>query len=162
MHIEKPGPSQISVWDFPRPPRVEAVDRPVRVEYGGVIIAASGKALRVCETASPPTYYIPPADVAMDYLQPATGGSLCEWKGAARYWDVLVGKQRAERAAWSYPQPTPAFAAIQGYLAFYAGKMSACFIGTEKVQPQAGPFYGGWITAELTGPFKGEPGTEHW
>ena len=162
MQIEKPGPGQMSVWDFPRPPRVERVDRPVRVEFSGFLIAKSENALRVCETASPPTYYIPPTDVATAYLQQASGESLCEWKGAARYWDLVVEGQRVVRAAWYYPQPTPAFAAIGNYLAFYAGKMTACYVGTEQVRPQAGPFYGGWITGELTGPFKGEPGTEHW
>ena len=162
MQIEKPGPGQLSVWNFPRPPRVELVDQPVRVEFAGVVVAASTAALRVCETASPPTYYIPPADVVMAYLQPAAGESLCEWKGAARYWDVVVGQQRAERAAWSYPEPTPAFAAIHGFLAFYAGKLSACYVGEEKVRPQEGEFYGGWITADLAGPFKGAPGTLDW
>lgn len=160
--IEHPGPGQESVWDYPRPPRVEAVGKPVRVEFGGVILAQTTRACRVLETASPPVFYIPPEDVRMDLLRPSPGTTLCEWKGLARYWSVHVGDRVAPRAAWSYPDPDPAYRHIQDYLAFYPSKMDACIVGEEPVRAQAGDFYGGWITAEIVGPFKGEPGTEGW
>ncbi|HSO08015.1 MAG TPA: DUF427 domain-containing protein [Pelomicrobium sp.] len=156
------GPGQESVWDYPRPPRLERVERRVRVVFNGLTIAETTSAWRVLETSSPPTYYIPPEDVEPASLEPAAGQSLCEWKGVARYFDVVVGGRRAERAAWAYPEPTPAFRDIAGHVAFYAGPMDACYVGDEKVRPQPGRFYGGWITGEVVGPFKGEPGTESW
>lgn len=153
----EPGPGQESVWDYPRPPRVEEVDREVRVVFNGVTIAQTRAARRVLETSHPPVYYIPPEDVRREYLEPAAGGSFCEWKGRARYWTVAVGGCRAERAAWSYPDPSPGFGAIKDYLAFYAGPMDACTVGGEPVEPQPGGFYGGWITPDVVGPFKGGP-----
>ncbi|MCC2112757.1 MAG: DUF427 domain-containing protein, partial [Hyphomicrobiales bacterium] len=116
----------------------------------------------VLETSHPPVYYIPPEDVAMDYLQPAAGGSWCEWKGRAAYFTLRVGDKTAERVAWSYPNPTPSFAPIQNYLAFYAAPMDACLIDGERVTPQPGGFYGGWITRDVVGPFKGVPGSTGW
>jgi uncharacterized protein (DUF427 family) len=159
---EPPMPGQVSVWDFPRPPRVEPVPQRVRVEFGGVVIADSTAALRVCETASPPCYYLPPADVRMDCLVPGQRGSYCEWKGMARYWTVRAAERVARDAAWSYPRPAAGFEAIRDHIAFYVRPMDACWVGEHRVEPQPGRFYGGWITPELVGPFKGEPGTEGW
>jgi uncharacterized protein (DUF427 family) len=116
----------------------------------------------VLETSHPPTYYLPPEDIRLEYLSPAAGSSLCEWKGAARYYTLEVGGRRVERVAWSYPQLTPAFAAIKDYVAFYAAPMDACLVDGERVVPQPGDFYGGWITSDIVGPFKGEPGTRGW
>lgn len=152
----------MSVWDFPRPPRVEAVALRVRIALGGQTVADTLRALRVCETASPPTYYLPIADIAPDALISAPGTSWCEWKGRAVYWSVRGGGREAPRAAWSYPEPSPAFAALRDHVAFYAGPMDGCWVGDERVTPQPGGFYGGWVTADLVGPFKGEPGTGHW
>jgi len=152
----------VSVWDFPRPPRLEQVARPVRVEFGGQVIAATTRALRVCETASPPTYYLPREDVELGVLTEAPGGSFCEWKGIATYWTVRAGSHEAPSAAWSYRSPSPRFALLRDHLAFYPGRMDACYVGDARVLPQPGGFYGGWITPDVTGPFKGEPGTGHW
>ena len=157
-----PAPGQESVWDYPRPPRVEAVTKRIRIELAGVVIVDTERALRVLETANPPTYYLPQPDVRMDLLEPSTHRSVCEWKGQARYWSVRLGERVVTDAAWSYPEPTPAFAAIRDHLAFYAGKMDACYVGDARVTPQPGAFYGGWITPDVVGPFKGEPGTLHW
>jgi uncharacterized protein (DUF427 family) len=161
-HRVPPGPGQVSVWDFPRPPRVEPVPHRVRVEFGGVVIADTTAALRVCETASPPCYYLPPGDVRTEYLESSPRSSFCEWKGIARYWTVRVADCTARDAAWSYPAPTEGFEAIRDHLAFYAGPMDGCWVGEHRVEPQPGRFYGGWITPELVGPFKGEPGTQGW
>lgn len=160
--VERPGPGRESVWDYPRPPRLERVPEPVRVEFAGVEVARSERALRVCETASPPAYYLPPQDVRRDLLEPAAGRSFCEWKGAARYWTLRAGGRASEKAAWSYPEPEPEFAALRDHLAFFAGRVDACFVGDERVTPQPGGFYGGWVTSRVVGPFKGEPGTEGW
>jgi uncharacterized protein (DUF427 family) len=138
------------------------VSKRVRVEFGGIVLADTVRALRVLETASPPAYYLPPEDVQMEYLEQTGRRTFCEWKGAARYWAVRVGERVARDAAWSYPEPKEGYEAIRDYLAFYAGKMDACFVGEDRVTPQPGRFYGGWITPELVGPFKGEPGTELW
>ena len=161
-NIVVPGPGQESVWDYPRPPRVEPVPHRVRVEFGGIVLADSTAALRVCETSSPPAYYIPPADVEMSCLEPSARTSFCEWKGLASYWSVRVGDRVAKDAAWSYPDPDPGYEAIRDYLAFYPRRMSACYVGEHRVQPQPGLYYGGWVTPELVGPFKGAPGTEAW
>jgi uncharacterized protein (DUF427 family) len=155
------GRPRESVWDYPRPPRVEAVDRAVRVELGGAPVAASARALRVCETAGPPVVYLPRADVSPAALQASPGSTFCEWKGSATYFDVHAGGRRAERAAWTYEDPSPAFAELCGHIAFYPGRVE-CYLDDERVLPQPGQFYGGWITAEITGPFKGEPGSEGW
>lgn len=157
-----PGPGRESVWDYPRPPRLEPVRERVSVEFAGVLLADSTRALRVCETASPPTYYVPPEDARLDLLVPVPGSTLCEWKGRARYFSARVGDQIAERAAWSYPQPFAGFAALASHLAFFPSRVDACRVGGETVRPQPGGYYGGWITRNLVGPFKGEPGTESW
>lgn len=155
-------PGEESVWDYPRPPRLEPVEARITVTFGGEVVADTTRAWRTLETSHPPTYYLPPDDVRSEYLRPATGTSFCEWKGVARYWTVAVGGRSAERAAWSYPSPTAAFAPIRDHVAFYAGPMDRCTVGGEPVTPQPGGFYGGWITPEIRGPFKGGPGTMGW
>ncbi len=160
--IVPPGPGQVSVWDFPRPPRVEPVPAGVRVELGNRVIAQTTRALRVCETASPPTYYMPAEDVAPGVLEPSRRTSYCEWKGAARYWNARAGDRTVPDAAWSYPSPEPSFEMLRDWIAFYPARVDACWVGDDRVTPQPGGFFGGWNTPELTGPFKGEPGTEGW
>jgi uncharacterized protein (DUF427 family) len=157
-----PGPGQESVWDYPRPPRVEREKSRIRVEFGSVVIADSNNTYRVLETASPPVYYIPLVDIRMKYLEPSAKSTLCEWKGKAKHWSVRVGKKHSENAAWSYPEPWEGFEFITDHIAFNAGKMDACYVGNKKVLPQPGNYYGGWITSAVVGPFKGEPGTEGW
>lgn len=159
---EPVGPGQESVWDYPRPPRLEQSDQRIQVIINGITLADSHHCWRVLETSHPPVYYIPPADIAMQYLQPTTQQSWCEWKGSAGYYDVNVGNRQVSNAGWFYPNPTPAFAPIRHYVAFYASKMDACYVGEELVQAQAGDFYGGWITRAIVGPFKGAPGTRGW
>jgi uncharacterized protein (DUF427 family) len=155
-------PGQESVWDYPRPPRLERSTRRVRVELDGTVIADSVRALRVLETSHPPTYYAHPDDLVWDLVEPAAArGSWCEWKGQATYWTVQVGDLRVEAGAWSYPQPTPDFAAIADHVAFYPA-LFACHLDDELVIPQPGGFYGGWVTNDLAGPFKGDPGTLGW
>ncbi len=158
----EPGPGQESVWDYPRPPRLEATNRQIRIVFRGLEIVNTHRAYRVLETSHPPVYYLPPADIQMQYLSPTTRRSVCEWKGQATYYTLSVGEARVVDVAWSYPHPTPAFAAIAGYLAFYARPMDACYVDAERVTPQPGEFYGGWITSEIVGPFKGSPGTWGW
>lgn len=157
----RPEPGQESVWDYPRPPRLEATPRHIQIIFNGVVIAETRRAFRVLETSHPPVYYLPPEDIHMEYLSAATGSTFCEWKGTARYYDLAVNGQRVERVGWSYPHPTPSFAAIKDFIAFYAGPM-VCLVDGERVRPQPGDFYGGWITADIVGPFKGEPGTRGW
>ncbi len=158
---ETPRAGQESVWDYPRPPRLEPVPRRVIVRTGDIGLADTTGAFRVCETASPPTFYLPPDDVATELLEPAPGSSLCEWKGEARYWTILLPGQRLEAVAWSYPDPFEEFAPLAGYLSFYPARVQ-CSVGGEPVTPQPGGFYGGWVTPELVGPFKGEPGSQGW
>ncbi len=160
--IVRPSPGQESVWDYPRPPRVEPEQRRLQVEFGGVVIAESRRGLRVLETSGPPVFYLPSADVRTELLEPSVETALCEWKGTARYWTLRVADRVAENAAWSYPTPEPEFAAIRDHLAFFAGRVDACSVGDAPVVPQPGGYYGGWITPEITGPFKGEPGSERW
>jgi uncharacterized protein (DUF427 family) len=157
-----PQPGQESVWDYPRPPRLEPTTKRIQIIFNGVTVANTGRALRVLETSHPPVYYIPPDDIVMEYLRRADGSSFCEYKGAARYWTLVVGDRTVPNVAWSYPNPTPDFIPIRDYLAFYAAPMDACLVDGERVVPQPGGFYGGWITADIVGPFKGEPGTRGW
>ncbi|ANM31607.1 hypothetical protein ABI59_21655 [Acidobacteria bacterium Mor1] len=151
-----------SVWDYPRPPRLEPTGRRLRIEFNGVLLLDTARAYRVLETSHPPAYYVPPEDVRMEYLTESPSSSYCEFKGLARYFDVTVDGRTAGHAAWAYPEPTRGFEAMAGYLSFYAGKMDACFVDDERVKPQEGDFYGGWITEDLRGPFKGGPGTLGW
>ena len=164
MSIQRvePGPGQESVWDYPRPPRLESCAKTIKVIVAGQLIAETQQSYRVLETSHPPVYYLPPNDVRTELLQHGEGASWCEWKGNACYFDLVVGDRRIAKAAWSYPSPSRAFAAIKDYLAFYPHPMDACWVGQEQVRPQAGGFYGGWITSDIVGPFKGEPGTRGW
>lgn len=151
-----------SVWDYPRPPRLEPVADHIRIIVGGTVVADSSRAYRVLETSHPPTYYLPPDDVRLDLLSPGRGRSVCEWKGAATYHTLTVGDRRIEDVAWSYASPEAAFRRIADHLAFYAARVDEAWVGDERVVAQAGGFYGGWITSWVTGPFKGEPGTGGW
>jgi uncharacterized protein (DUF427 family) len=158
----EPGPGQESVWDYPRPPRIEAVEDPIKVVFNGKVIADTRHALRVLETSHPPVYYIPLADIQQGVLDATPRRSFCEFKGQAAYWTVQVGDRLANHAAWSYPHPNDDFAALQDHVAFYASKMDECTVDGERVQAQAGDFYGGWITSNIVGPFKGGSGTSGW
>ena len=151
-----------SVWDYPRPPRVEPCTSVIEVVLGGEVVARTGSSLRVLETSHPPTYYLPVSAFVEGSLRPAAGTSFCEWKGTAAYLDVVGGDKVAERAAWYYPHPTEPFAALVDHVAVYAGRMDRCTVDGEVVTPQPGGFYGGWITSRVVGPFKGEPGTQSW
>ena len=156
------GPGQESVWDYPRPPSAEVGSRHVVVELGGRVVADTVRAIRVCETSHPPVYYVPREDVADGVLEPADGGSWCEWKGEATYWDAVVDGRRVRAVGWSYEDPSPGFEQLRGAVAFYPGRVDRATVDGEQVRPQAGGFYGGWITDEVVGPFKGEPGTSGW
>ena len=151
-----------SVWDYPRPPAVAPDARRVRVEFAGVVIADTQRAIRILETSHPPSFYIPPQDIRMDLLSREDHHSFCEWKGQADYWTINIHGQISENAGWSYPKPVARYASIANHIAFYASRVHACFVGDEKVKPQSGNFYGGWITSDIKGPFKGEPGTQGW
>jgi uncharacterized protein (DUF427 family) len=157
-----PGPGQESVWDYPRPPRLEPVAAVVEVTFAGVVVAHTDRALRVLETSHPPVYYLPVADFGRGRLRPAAGRSFCEWKGTASYFDVVVGSHVAEAAAWGYPEPTAAFSDLLDHVAVYPAPMDRCTVDGEVVVAQPGAFYGGWITSTVVGPFKGEPGSEFW
>ena len=158
---QTPGPGQESVWDYPRPPAIVPDTREVIVSLGGTRIARTTSALRVLETASPPTFYIPRAHVEAAFLTKATGNSFCEWKGSATYWDARCDNAHQRHIAWSYEAPFPAFSRLAGYLAFYPAR-ATCLVDGETVRPQAGGFYGGWITGDIVGPFKGQSGTGGW
>lgn len=157
-----PAPGQESVWDYPRPPRIEASSKHIRVIFNGVVIADTHKAQRVLETSHPPVYYIPPQDIRTEFLKSTSRQTFCEFKGGARYYTISVAGKRIENAAWYYPDPERRYKAIQNHVAFYPSLMDACFVDGEQVTPQAGDFYGGWITKEIVGPFKGEQGTGGW
>jgi len=155
-------PGEESVWDYPRPPRLEPVRQRLRVVLGGAVIAETEAGFRVLETSHPPTYYLPPGAIAAGVLANPRRGGICEWKGQALLFDVKDGDRAIPAAAWTYPDPTADFRAIAAYVAFYAGPMEACFVGPDRVTPQPGTFYGGWITPGIVGPFKGGPGTMGW
>lgn len=151
-----------SVWDYPRPPRVESSGRRVRVVVEGTIVADSTRALRVLETSHPPGWYIPRDDVRMDLLRPTSRQTACEFKGQASYFHLGAGGRERREAAWTYEHPLPGFEAIAGHIAFYPGRVDEAWVDGERVMPQAGDFYGGWITSDVSGPFKGGPGTRGW
>lgn len=155
LHPQKPQAGQESVWDYPRPPRVEPSSKDVRVEFNGEVIAQTNRAIRILETSHPPVYYIPAEDVKCEFLAPMPQRTYCEFKGAASYWTLTVGDRVSQNAAWSYTNPAKGFEAIKNYIAFYPGRVDICMVNGEKVKPQAGDFYGGWITSEIVGPFKG-------
>ena len=150
-----------NVQSFPRPPALELVPHRIIIRLGGGLVADTTRALRVLETHHAPTYYLPPEDITAT-LRPYHGSSFCEWKGVARYFDVLSGDKIAHRAAWAYDRPTSGFTALAGYLAIYAGMMDEAWVGNLRVIPQPGDFYGGWVTPNLDGQIKGAPGTNHW
>lgn len=155
----KPETGQESVWDYPRPPALVECSRRIRVESADGLIASTNRSLRMLETASPPTFYLPPCSVDQSSLIAVNGTSFCEWKGAAKYFALRSDPETP--VAWCYPEPMPTFQGIRDYLGFYPGRVS-CFVDDERVQAQAGNFYGGWITADIVGPFKGDPGTQGW
>ncbi len=157
-----PGPGQESVWDYPRPPRLERTARRLRVVFAGRTIVDTTAGWRVLETSHPPVYYVPPADTDSSVLVPAAGSSFCEFKGRAAYYDLVAGERVSQQAAWGYPAPSRAFVAIAHHVAFYASRVDECYVDDERVAPQAGDFYGGWITHEIVGPFKGAAGTWGW
>lgn len=156
------APGQESVWAYPRPAVAEPCARRIRIEHGGVTVADSVRTVRTLETSHPPSYYIPPEDVTPGLLRPNPRRSWCEWKGQAVYFDLVAGGTVLPAVAWAYPDPTPTFAALRGHVAFYAGPLDACFVDGERVTPQPGDFYGGWITRHVAGPFKGVPGSRFW
>ena len=163
--IPKPdrvGPGQESVWSFPRPAIAQPTSAHVVIEHAGMIVADTRASIRTLETSHPPSYYIPREDIAPGMLRLAEGSSLCEWKGAAVYWDIVVGDIILPRVGWSYPRPTQSFSILRDCIAFYAGPFDRCSVDGEAVVPQAGHFYGGWITSKVAGPFKGGPGTNGW
>ncbi len=157
-----------SVWDYPRPPRLEPAGSVLKIVHAGVVLAETRRALRVLETSHPPVFYLPPQDVRMDLLRPSDRRqSFCEFKGLARYWSLAIeigGREpvTVDDVAWSYPEPSPAFEGLRDHLAFYASRVDECTVDGERVQAQAGDFYGGWITSKISGPFKGPPGTRGW
>jgi uncharacterized protein (DUF427 family) len=158
----EPKAGQESVWDYPRPPLLQPTTKHLKIIFGGATIAETNHSFRVLETSHPPVYYFPPEDVRMEFLREVSGSSFCEWKGSAGYYSIEVNGKRAEKAAWFYSNPTPAFAQIRNHIAFYPSKMDACFVNDELVRAQKGDFYGGWITNEIVGPFKGATGTWGW
>lgn len=156
------GAGQESVWDYPRPAIARPTNARIVIQNRGVIVADTIRAIRTLETSHPPSYYIPPRDIAPGVLRHAGGGSFCEWKGSATYWDVVVGDVILPGVGWSYASPTPPFASLRDHVAFYAAPFDRCTVDGETVTPQPGNFYGGWITANLAGPFKGGPGSMGW
>ncbi|MEJ7770492.1 MAG: DUF427 domain-containing protein [Geodermatophilaceae bacterium] len=158
----EPGPDQESVWDYPRPPSMQVSSRHVVITVDGVVIADTSRAWRVCETSHPPVYYVPRGDIAAGILSEGEGSSYCEFKGAATYWSLAVGDRIVPEVGWSYQNPSPAYAAMAGAVAFYPGRVDEATVDGEPVRPQVGGFYGGWITDLVVGPFKGEPGTLGW
>lgn len=151
-----------SVWDYPRPPRLETVPGEVRVELGDQVIAQTRSAVRMLETSHPPTIYIPPSDIVDGVLVPNEHRTFCEWKGVAHYYDAVVGETKVANAGWYYPSPSRRYPQLKDFVSFYPAKMSACFVDGERVKAQEGDFYGGWITSKIVGPFKGAPGTSGW
>lgn len=156
------SPGQESVWSFPRPAVCEPCGLRIVIEHRGVTLADTIRSVRSLETSHPPSYYIPPEDIDLTALSPSPASSFCEWKGAARYFDVVIAGDRFEGVAWSYPRPTPAFAALKDHIAFYASPFDRCLVDGEPATPQPGGFYGGWISSHVAGPFKGVPGSRFW
>ena len=156
------GPGQESVWAFPRPAIAQPTSSHILIEHQGRVIADTRSSFRTLETSHPPSYYIPRSAIAPDTLRRSSGSSFCEWKGAATYWDVIVGEVVLPRVGWSYANPTPAFESLRDHLAFYAAPFDRCSVDGDTVIPQPGDFYGGWITSRVVGPFKGTPGSRGW
>eukprot|EP01037_Dinobryon_pediforme_P006432 gene6432-6499_t len=156
------GPGQESVWAYPRPAIAEATSAHIVIEHAGVTLADTRSSIRTLETSHPPSYYIPVCDIAPGVLRRAEGSSLCEWKGAAVYWDVVIGDRVLPRIGWSYPNPTRPFVILRDHVAFYPAPFDRCSVDGETVIAQSGGFYGGWITSKVSGPFKGVPGSRGW
>jgi uncharacterized protein (DUF427 family) len=159
---DTPKPGQESVWDYPRPAVAELTSAHVRILHHGQTIAETRRSVRTLETSHPPSYYIPRDDIDMSLLSRSTDSSVCEWKGSATYFDVTIKGDKIPSIAWSYPNPTPTFMILKNHIAFYAAPFDGCFVDGEKVLPQPGEFYGGWITSRQSGPFKGVPGSRFW
>ncbi len=159
---DPPKPGRESVWSFPRPAIAEPTTAHIIIVHSGIVLADSRATIRTLETSHPPSYYIPRDDILAGVLRRAEGTSFCEWKGAAVYWDVVIGDVILPRVGWSYPTPTPTFAGLRNHVAFYAAPFDRCSVDGEIVVPQPGGFYGGWITTALSGPFKGVPGSRFW
>lgn len=159
---DPPGPDQESVWDYPRPPRLEQTTQRIEVELGGRVVASTTEGWRVLETSHPPTYYLPRGAFLPGVLRPSAGASWCEWKGQASYFDLVVDGVVAPSAAWTYPRPTVGFRALADAIAVMPAAVDRCSVDGETVRPQPGGFYGGWITGRVAGPFKGAPGTLGW
>jgi uncharacterized protein (DUF427 family) len=156
------APGQESVWSYPRPAVAAPCSAHIVIEHRGIVVADTRASIRTLETSHPPSYYVPPGDIAPGVLRRADGSSFCEWKGVATYWDVVVGDVVLPGAGWSYARPTASFAALRDHVAFYAGPFDRCSVDGETVVPQPGGFYGGWITSAVAGPFKGVPGSRYW
>jgi uncharacterized protein (DUF427 family) len=156
------GSKKESVWDYPRPPRVEPSSKLVRVVFNNRTVAETNGALRVLETSHPPVYYIPPHDIQQEFLLRTEYQSICEFKGVATYYTLKVGERVSENAAWSYQNPYTGYESIRNHVAFYPKRVDACYVNGERVQAQEGDFYGGWITSDIDGPFKGGSGTSGW
>lgn len=155
-------PGQTSVWSFPRPAIAQPCEARIVIEHAGIVVADTRSSIRTVETSHPPSYYIPRDDIAPGVLRRAAGSSFCEWKGAATYWDVVIGDIVVPRAGWSYASPTSGFARLRDHVAFYAAPFDRCRVDGEIAIPQPGGFYGGWITSAYAGPFKGGPGSQGW
>ena len=158
----EPGPGQESVWDYPRPPKLEDSNDHIQIVFNGITLVDTHRAKRVLETSHPPVYYIPPEDIKMEYLLSSSRSTYCEFKGNASYYTIQVGDKTIPDGAWYYRKPSPGYEKMANYVAFYPGKMDACYVNGEQVQAQPGDFYGGWITSRIIGPFKGGPGTLGW
>jgi uncharacterized protein (DUF427 family) len=158
----KPKPGQESVWDYPRPPRLEKTDANISIIFNNQKLAETTNSIRILETSHPPVYYIPPDDIAMEFLKKAPGKSYCEWKGTALYYSVEIGDKILNKVAWYYPDPVSDYLLLKDHIAFYAGPMDKCLVNGEIVKAQPGDFYGGWITSNIVGPFKGNPGSFLW
>ena len=161
-HRIEPGPGQESVWDYPRPPRVERVTERLRVVVDGDVLAETTVGLRILETAGAPVYYFPPSDVDAARLVASRHTSFCEWKGEAGYVSYEHAGRRIDNVGWRYAEPSPGYALIRNYVAFYAARVDEAWVGDERATPQPGNFYGGWVTKRIVGPFKGGPGTSGW
>jgi uncharacterized protein (DUF427 family) len=159
---DPPAAGQESVWSYPRPAIAEPSSRRIRIVHQGIVITDTGASIRTIETSHPPSYYIPLSDIMPGVLQPSGRQSFCEWKGDATYFDLVVGEVRLRDVGWSYPDPSLDFHLLRGYVAFYAAALDGCFVDGERVTPQPGDFYGGWITSHVAGPFKGAPGSRFW
>ncbi|GGE05965.1 hypothetical protein GCM10011390_26310 [Aureimonas endophytica] len=156
------SPGQESVWHYPRPAIAEPTSKRILIVHRGIILAATVRAVRTLETSHPPSYYIPRTDIDMAKLRPKARRSVCEWKGEATYFDVVIEGETLTDIAWSYPKPTAPFASLREHIAFYPGPFDECRVDGEQVTPQPGDFYGGWITSDIVGPFKGIPGSRLW